>query len=308
MNSPEKSRPAAHPTLGGGPDSRRNLALGVIMVIAAGALLSGMDGTAKRLTTEVPLVMVLWGRYFFHALVTFVVIAAGSRSLGFLRAKRPGLQTLRAATLLMATTCMYFALTMMPLADATSIQFFAPVLVTAFSVPLLGERVGARRWAAVVLGFLGVLLVARPGSGVLGWAALLPLAAAVGVALYMILTRIMRAMDSPAATAFYSTALGALALSLLVPGHWQALSPSLWVLMVAMGTAGALGHFLLIRAFHLAPASFLAPFTYAQLVASVIYTGLFFDDRLSPWTLAGGFVVVGSGIYVWYRETYSKER
>lgn len=277
-------------------------ALAIALILVTGGVLAGMDATAKFLALEVPILMVIWGRYFFHTVITFAVYAGRTRSFDFLRAQRPGLQFIRAGALFGATSFMYVAITLMPLADASSIQFLAPVLVTALSGLVLGEHVGPRRWAAVVCGFIGVLLVARPGSGVLGWAALLPLATAVLLAVYMMMTRIIRTKDTAAATTFYSTALGAVVLSALVAFQWQALSPEQWGLMVVMGAAGAAGHFLLVKAFHSAEASMLAPFTYSQVVAAIFWGLLVFGDVPSAWTLAGASVVIGSGLYVWYRE------
>ena len=278
-------------------------AVAVLLIITTGFALAGMDALAKLLALEVPLIMVLWGRYFFHTVITFGAYGISTRSLGFLRARRPGLQFLRAAALFGATFFMYEAITRMPLGDAAAIQFLAPVLVTALSGLLLGEHVGPRRWTAVAFGFVGVLLVARPGSGVLGWNALLPLATAVLLAVYMMMTRIIRNRDDPAATTFYSTALGALVLSAMVIFSWQALSALQWSLMIAMGAAGAGGHFMLVKAFHSAEASVLAPFTYAQVVAAIVWGLLVFGDVPSPWTIAGAGVVITSGLYVWYRET-----
>lgn len=275
----------------------------VALIIATGAVLAGMDAFAKFLALEVPLIMVLWGRYFFHTLITFSAYSIKTRSLRFLRARRPELQFVRAGALFGATFFMYEAITRMPLGDAAAIQFLAPVLVTALSGLLLGEYVGPRRWMGVACGFLGVLLVARPGSGVLGWNALLPLATAVLLAVYMMMTRVIRNRDDPAATTFYSTALGALILSAMVMFHWQALSGFQWSLMVAMGAAGAAGHFMLVKAFHSAEASMLAPFTYAQVVFAIVWGLLVFGDIPSLWTLCGAGVVIASGLYVWYRET-----
>ncbi|MBT3305459.1 MAG: DMT family transporter [Alphaproteobacteria bacterium] len=271
--------------------------------MATGTVLAGMDGTAKYLALEIPIVMVIWGRYFFHTVLTFTLYTVRTRSLVFLKARRPGLQFFRAAALFAATAFMYVAITRMQLADASSIQFLAPVLVTAFSGLVLGERVGPRRWMAVVFGFVGVLLVARPGSGVLGWTALLPLATAVLLAVYLIMTRIIHTKDDPAATTFYSTAVGAVVLSLAVPFYWQDITAFQWAVMVAMGAAGALGHFFLIKAFFLAEASMLAPFTYAQVVAAIVWGYVLFGDVPSAWTLAGAGVVIASGLYVWWRET-----
>jgi drug/metabolite transporter (DMT)-like permease len=278
-------------------------AVAVTFIIASGIVLSGMDAVAKLLALQMPIIMVLWGRYFFHTVITFSAYSIKTRSFTFLRARRPGLQFIRASALFGATFFMYEAITRMPLGDAAAIQFLAPVLVTALSGLVLGEHVGPRRWTAVAFGFIGVLLVARPGSGVLGWNALLPLATAVLLAIYMIMTRIIRSQDDPAATTFYSTALGAVILSVMVIFNWQALTGMQWGLMMLMGAAGAVGHFMLVKAFHMAEASMLAPFTYGQVLAAIIWGLLVFGDVPSLWTICGAGVVICSGLYVWYRET-----
>ena len=273
------------------------------MIIVTGGVLSGMDVIAKYLALEVPVLLVLWGRYFFHTVITFALYAGKNRSFHFLRARRPGLQLIRAAALFGATSFMYVAITRMPLGDAAAIQFFAPVLVTALSGLFLGEHVGPRRWTAVVFAFLGVLLVARPGSGVLGWSALLPFATAVLLAVYMVMTRVIRTKDNPDSTTFYSTAVGALVLSVLALFHWRDPTLFQWGLMVTMGVAGSIGHYLLVKAFHSAEASMLAPFTYFQVVAAILWGLLVFGDVPSVWTASGAAVIIGSGIYVWYRES-----
>jgi drug/metabolite transporter (DMT)-like permease len=278
------------------------------MILLTGCILAGMDVTAKFLALNIPILMVIWGRYFFHTVLTFVTYGVKQRSFEFLRAKRPGLQFLRAAALFGATSTMYVAITKMPLGDAAAIQFFAPVLVTVFSGLFLGEHVGARRWFAVVCAFVGVLLVARPGFGGLGWITVLPMLTAILLATYMVMTRIIRTKDSSAATTFYSTALGAVMLTLMVPFVWQDLTPSQWGLMVIMGGAGATGHFLLVKAFHAAEASMLAPFTYSQVVAAIFWGFIIFGDVPSLWTFAGSTIIICSGIYVWYRETRQKTK
>jgi len=286
-----------------GEHPQRFPTLAIALILLTGFVLAGMDATAKYLALEVPIAMVIWGRYFFHTVITFSIYAGRTRSLNFLRARKPGLQFIRASALFGATSCMYVAITHMQLGDASAIQFLAPVLVTALSGLVLGEHVGPRRWAAVLFGFIGVLIVARPGSGVLGWAALLPLITAILLAVYMLMTRIIRSQDDAATTTFYSTALGALVLSALVPFFWQTLSPTQWGLMLTMGAAGATGHFMLVRAFFSAEASMLAPFTYSQVVAAILWGLLIFGDVPSGWTISGALVVSGSGLYVWYRES-----
>jgi len=283
-------------------------ALSIGMIIITGILLAGMDATAKYLTFELPVLFVLWGRYFFHTVITFSVYAGKSRSFEFLRARRPMLQLIRAGALFGATSFMYVAITKMPLGDAATIQFFAPVLVTVISGIFLGEHVGPRRIVAVVIAFVGVMLVARPGSGVLGWWALLPLATAFLLALYMVMTRVIRTRDKPAATTFYSTAVGAVVLSIMVPFFWQELTSFQWLLMVTMGTAGAMGHFLLVKAFHSAEASMLAPFTYSQVIGAIFWGFIVFADVPSMWSATGATLIIGSGIYVWYRETRASKK
>ena len=278
-------------------------ALPALLLIGACIILAGMDVTAKYLAAlGVPVLMVVWGRYFFHTVVTFIVYVAAKRSLSFLHSRRPKLQLIRAGALFIATSCFYVAITKMQLADAAAIQFLAPVLVTAFSGLFLGERVGFRRWSAVAVAFAGVIVVARPGSGAIGVWGLLPLVTTMLLAIYLILTRMVRIGENPDATTFYTTAVGAVVLSAAVMSDWQALNDFQWGLMLLMGSAGALGHFLLVRAFHEAEASVLAPFTYSQVVGAIIWGYIVFGDVPSPWTFLGTSMIMGSGIYVWYRE------
>jgi len=282
-------------------------ALAILMIITTGVLLAGMDSTAKFLALELPIFLVLWGRYFFHTVITFSVYAGKRRSFSFLRARRPGLQLIRAVSLFGATSFMYVAITHMPLGDAAAIQFMAPVLVTLLSGVFLGEHVGPRRLVAVALAFIGVLLVARPGSGVLGWTVLYPFVTAVLLAVYMLMTRIIRTKDNPDSTTFYSTAVGALVLTVMMPFFWQPLELTQLALMVSMGMAGAAGHDLLVKAFHSAEASMLAPFTYSQVVGAIVWGYLVFGDVPSIWTTCGATLIIGRGIYVWFRETREKK-
>lgn len=287
-------------------DEGRNTLKGILLIVGAGMLLACMDGIGKYLMADNPVPVVIWSRYFFHVVITFIIL--GSRgSFGFLRANRPGLQTLRAGLLLCATANMYVSISIMPLANATAIQFLAPVLVTAFSVPILGEVVGLRRWAAVLLGFVGVVLIIRPGMGDIEWISLLPLITAICLSLYMIMTRIMRSMDQASTTAFYSTATGAVILSALMPFVWESPSTQSWALMVLMGGAGACGHYFMIKGFNLASASVLAPFSYAHLLASLPISLLVFGDVPDTWMISGTILIISSGLYVWFRESFARK-
>lgn len=288
------------------PHPESSTAAAIFMILVACVVLSGMDVTGKYLSQTYPVLFVLWGRYVFHTAITFGVYTAKRRSLSFLKANRPGLQFIRALAMIGATGTMYFALTQMPLGDAAAIQFLAPVIVTVLSGLFLGEYVGRRRIVAVGVAFVGVMFVARPGSGVFGWVAVLPLLTAILLAVYMIMTRTLRTMDHPDVTTFYSTALGSVGLTLAVPFVWHALSPFEWGLMVTMGLAGALGHFLIVQAFHSVEASLLAPFTYAQVLAAMMWGYIVFADVPSVWSTVGAGLIVGSGLYVWYREKLAK--
>jgi len=282
--------------------------IAIIMIMLSGTVLAGMDVTAKYLALNLPVLLVLWGRYFFHTVITFSIYSRKHRSLGFLRSRIPGLQFLRAAALFGATSSMYVAITLMPLGDAAAIQFMAPVIVTLISGLFLGETVGPRRMVAIAVAFGGVMLVARPGSDLLGWTALIPLTTAVLLAIYMVMTRVVRNLDNADTTTFYSTAVGALVLTAAVPFYWQTLTSFEWMLMVTMGSAGAIGNFFLVKAFHAAEASKLAPFTYFQVVAAIAWGFLVFGDIPSLWTACGASLIIGSGIYVWYRETLRRPK
>jgi drug/metabolite transporter (DMT)-like permease len=290
---------------GQAPPQRAALAIG--LVILMGFMLSSMDAFAKYLTQFHAVLFVLWGRYFFHTVLTFAYLTRKG-SFRFMRAKRPGLQLLRALFLLGATGNMYWAVSHMPLGDATAIMFLSPLIITALSVPMLKEKVGIRRWLAVIVGFGGILLIAQPGSDAMNPYAIFPFFTAISVSFYMIITRLLAAHDPVETTTFYSTAPAAILLTLALPWSWTHLSGFEWGLMVVMGGVGALGHFVLVLAFSMAPASVLAPFSYTHLIVAVVISYLIFGDMPATTTLAGATIVVGSGLYVWYRETIVKSR
>lgn len=284
-----------------------NQTLAILMILLAGAALAGMDVTAKYTAVHFPVLLVIWGRYFFHTVLTFGACTVKCRSFSFLRTKRPGLQLVRAGALFGTTSCLYVAIQHMPLGDASAIQFFAPVLVTVISGLFLGEHVGVWRWTGIVFAFGGVLLVARPGFDGLGWAALLPFCSAVFLSIYMVLTRLIRDKDNANTTTFYSTAVGAVILTFTLPFFWQVPTLEQWALMGLMGALGATGHFVLIKALHTAEASLLAPFTYFHVVAAVFWGFIVFGDIPSLWMLGGTSLIICSGIFVWYRETKTKK-
>jgi drug/metabolite transporter (DMT)-like permease len=271
------------------------------LIVVALLLFSCLDATAKYLSAEHPVPQLVWARYFFHTLLMLAFL--GPRRTGeIVKTGRLPLQVVRSTLLLLATLCFFTAISFIPLATATTIAFVSPLFVTALSVPILGERVGPRRWIAVAIGFLGVLLVIRPGIGDIHPAMFLPLGMAFFYGLYQILTRRLSDTEPPLTTLFYTATVGAALTTLFVPFFWEAPSTQAWLLMVAMGFFGGFGHLLLIQAFRYAPASMLAPFSYVQLVWVTILGFLIFGDLPDAYTTAGAAVIVGSGLFVFYRE------
>ena len=217
---------------------------------------------------------------------------------------RPGLQIGRSVLLLGSTLCNFAALRYLQLDEAIALIFSTPFFVAALSGPLLGEWVRWRRWTAIAVGFLGVLVVTRPGAGSFHPAALLSLSAAVLYALYSITTRILARTNSNATTLFYSNIVGALALIPVLPFVWTTpRDPLLIALMVGTGAAGGFGHYLLIAAHRLAPAAVLSPFIYTEIVWVTVLGFSVFGDLPTRWTLTGAAIVVASGLYILHRES-----
>ncbi|MGF1630871.1 MAG: DMT family transporter [Kiloniellaceae bacterium] len=218
---------------------------------------------------------------------------------------RPLLQLVRGGLLLASTILFFAAIARMPLADALALIFVSPLIVTALSPWVLGESVGPRRKIAVLVGFLGALLIIRPGFGSLQWPALLALGAGVVFGFYLLSTRRLAGSAPPLVTLTYSAAAGALLMTLIVPAVWVMPSTVDLAAMAMMGLIAAGGHFLLIKAFDFAPASLLAPFTYSEIIVTTVLGLLIFGDFPDSWTWAGIAVVIGSGIYISLRERAS---
>ena len=222
---------------------------------------------------------------------------------GLTRTNRPALQIARSVLLLASTLCNFLALRYLQLAEAIALVFSTPFFVAALSGPVLGEWVHWRRWTAIAVGFLGVLVVTRPGAGSFQPVALLSLTAALCYALYSIATRVLARTDSNETTLFYSNIVGALALLPVVPFVWTTPSdPLVIALMVATGAMGSFGHYLLIAAHRLAPAAVLSPFIYTEIVLVTATGFLVFGDVPNRSTLTGAAIVVASGLYILHRE------
>lgn len=283
------------------PEERRLLAIGLSLF--AYLLFTGIDSSAKWLgQIGIAAVQVVFLRYAIHLLLVAVVhIPRHGTSL--VRTGSLPLQFLRAMALLGATTFNFLALQYLPLTVTGAIAFTVPLMVCALSVPLLGESVGWRRWSAIATGFLGVLIIVRPGSDAFHPAALLSLAASLSTAFYMLLTRRVSGFDSPATSQFY---VGIIATVILLPAvvffwSWpQSLDG--WIAFFAVGIFGFAGHQVATTASGLAPVSVLAPFAYFQIIFLAISSWLVFGQPPDIWLYIGAPIVIGSGLYIWLRE------
>ncbi len=265
-----------------------------------------LDTCAKWLGQSLNPLLVVWFRYVVSVVLVFLVLNPWTRP-GVFRSARPGLQLLRSLMLLLSTALNFLALQHLQLAETISITFAAPLLIALLAGPTLGEWVGPRRLIAIGVGFAGVLVVMRPGVEGFHPAVMYVLGGVVAYAFYSILTRMLAAHDSSETTMVYSGVVGALAMSLLLPAVWSPPADALsWGLILIMGAAGAVGHWLVIGAHRRAPASTLAPFMYTQLLWMVLAGWLIFGQLPDRWTLIGGMIVMGSGLYLLYRERVRK--
>jgi drug/metabolite transporter (DMT)-like permease len=286
-----------------GPASEaRQRLTGIALMCGAVACFACLDTSAKVLSAHMAIMQIAWARYTGAFLLATAVSNPITRP-GLLASRRPGLQIIRSVLLLGSTVLNFLALRYLQLAEALAITFSTPFLVAVLSGPMLGEWVGWRRWTAICVGFLGVLLVTRPGFGGIHPAALFSVAASGCYAFYIVTTRLLAQVDSNQTTLFYSNLVGALATLPILPAVWTTPQEPLHiVLMIAAGVFGGAGHYLLIIAHRLTPASVLAPFMYTQLVLVGAFGYFIFGDIPNGWTLTGAAIVVASGLYMLYRE------
>lgn len=270
---------------------------GMLMIMAAVAMFAVMDSISKYLTRFYPVMTVVWARYLFHTLL--VVLVLGPRlGLELVRTRRPRAQFLRGLLLAAASLLFVGALKYLPLAESTAISFLAPLLVTLMAVVLLKEKVEFARWVAVFFGFVGVLIIIRPGGGIFTRASLLPLGTALCFASYQILTRRLAGLESPQTSIFYSGLVGTVLLAIPLPYTWSPLQSAMHLALFAViGVLGVVGHLILIKAYEFAPASRLAPFSYTQLVWVTAIGYLAFDNFPDFWSLVGIAILMASGIY-----------
>jgi drug/metabolite transporter (DMT)-like permease len=280
----------------------QNPSLGIALLCAGVAFFGMGEACVKTLAKDYEILQVVWARYVFHALV-FLLIFSRTGIVSQMKTTRPFLHLARSVALMLGTITFFTALIYLSLPEAVAINFASPLLVTALSIPFLGEKVGVRRWCAIFVGFAGVLVIIRPGLGVMHWAAILPLGTAVCYAAYQIMTRIAGRTEDTRTSLFWTSAVGVIVMSCIVPFVWKTPNAFAWALMVATGALFGFGHYLLIRAFEVADVSTLSPFLYTQIVWVTIISIIVFGQYPDGVSMIGAAIVIASGLYIWHRES-----
>ena len=289
-------------------DQKINRLIGIGLICLTFICFTGLDTTAKWLNHSIPTIQVVWARYTFSVIIVFSVLNPLTRP-GVLRTKKPFVQIIRSLLLLGSTLANFIALNYLQLAQTTTIALATPLLVSALSGPLLGERVPRDRFIAIGIGFLGVVTVARPGFGGIHPIAILSIISMMCYAGYALMTRHLAGFDQTETTLVYSGLVGAVVLSLGLPFFWQTpTDPFIWAMMISTGLCGAVGHFFLIKAHRFAPAYVLSPFMYTQLGWMTVSGYIVFGDVPDSFTIAGGMIIVISGLYLIYQESRGLSR
>tara|TARA_B100000945_G_scaffold262241_1_gene220748 strand:+ start:1459 stop:2265 length:807 start_codon:yes stop_codon:yes gene_type:complete len=264
-----------------------------------------MDGFAKYLSADLPILQITWARYFFTVVFTLpIMFFFFKRHLVW--SDKPILQILRGLILLSANICFFYSISIISLAKALTLAFIAPLIVTAFSPVFLGEKVGFRRWTAVTIGFIGSLVVIRPGFLELNFASLAALSTGFLYGFYLIITRKLSASDNPLLTLLLTGLVGALLVSLIIPFYWVKPSLNQWSLMAGIGVFACIGHLFLILSLKYADASKLAPLGYTEIIPNIMIGYFFFSEIPDKWTYLGLFIIVFSGLYISRREQTTK--
>lgn len=283
----------------------RQARIAILLLLAGLLTFAVMDGLTKTLSQTVPIPAILWVRSIVFTLLALAFLLRrhrGESILALARSKRPVLQFSRALLLIIESGMFMLAFKLMPLADAHAIGAIAPLIVVALSVPLLKERVGPRRWAAVAVGFLGVMLIVRPGFDRIELPMLVALAGAAMWGVYQIMVRMVSRVDSNETTSLWTAAVGLAATSLVGPAVWVWPTGSEWVLLAVIALLGSFGHIALISALGMTQPARLQPFMYTLFVWAVVVGYVMFGDIPDRLTLIGAAIVIASGIYVWHRE------
>lgn len=274
----------------------------VLFMLGAITVLPCMNVLVRYLSADYSTTMIVWARYTGHLAFALLLFMPG-RGMTLLRAQKPKVHIVRSVLMFFCTCCFFFALRYIEVPIASAINFTCPIMVTALAVPFLGEKVGPRRWVAVFVGFIGALIIIRPGGAESHWAMLLVLGTAFSYAIYQILTRKYASSDSAETSITYIALIGALMTTVALPFDFQMPANALdFGLLALVGFLGGLGHFLVIKAFRLGEASLLSPMNYGQLLMATLLTFLIFGTLPDAMTWLGAGIIISSGLYITYRE------
>ena len=307
MSDSPAGQPAATPDPHTTTLLQHNALKGFLLAAAGLFLFACMDSTTKYLTTHYNVPFVVAMRYIVHFLL-MVMILAPRHSTQLVHTQRTGLVIARAVVLTIASLCMGMALSRMPLAETTAINFLAPTLVALLAGSLLGEKMGGWGWAAIVTGFIGVLLIARPGGGLDAIGIMFALGAAAANASYQLLSRLLASTEKAIALLFYTALIGSIIFGIALPWFWEDDAPSKLevALLLSMGVSGGLGHYLFTLAYRHAPASMLAPTTYLQLLWAGLLGWIIFGTIPDNMSLMGMAIVAASGLIIAFKSRFTK--
>ena len=273
----------------------------IVLNLSAWVMLPIMDGFAKYLSSTLPVLQITWSRYFFTVVIVLPIMLVFFRK-NLTWTEQPKLQLIRGLLLFSANILFFYSISVISLSKALTLAFIAPLIVTALSAFLLGEKVGYRRWTAVIVGFIGSLIVIRPGFVEINLASIAAIGTGILYAFYIIVTRKLHNSDHPLLTLLLTGVVGAIIGSLIMPIVWVQPSITEWYMMFAIGFFASIGHLFLILSLRFADASKLAPFGYFEIVTNIIIGYYYFNHLPDLFHFIGLFIIIGSGIYIFKRE------
>ena len=277
----------------------------IILNLSAWVMLPIMDGFAKYLSSTIPILQITWSRYFFTVIIVLpIMFIFFKKNLKW--TTQPKLQLFRGLLLFSANILFFYSISVISLAKALTLAFIAPLIVTIFSPIILGEKVGLRRWLAVIIGFIGSLIVLRPGFVEINTASISALGTGFLYGIYLIVTRKLHNSDHPLLTLLITGIVGAIIGSSIMPAVWVQPTITEWYMMFAIGFFASIGHLLLILSLRYADASKLAPFGYFEIITNIIIGYYFFNHFPDSWTFIGLFVIISSGVYIFRRESLNR--
>ena len=273
----------------------------ILLNLSAWIMLPIMDGFAKYLSSSIPILQITWSRYFFTVLIAFPIMFFFFKE-DLKWTQQPKLQIIRGLLLFCANILFFYSISIISLAKALTLAFIAPLIVTILSPILLNEKVGLRRWVAVIIGFIGSLIVLRPGFVEINLASIAALGTGFLYGIYLIVTRKLHNSDHPLLTLLLTGVVGAIIGSMIMPAVWVKPTLTEWYMMFAIGFFASLGHLFLILSLRYADASKLAPFGYFEIVTNIIIGYFYFNHLPDLFHFVGLLIIISSGVYIFSRE------